>query len=77
MFIFIFIFFGGGGGGGGGNHVLIDAHLAWLTQKKEKKSYFKHITEYICDGDTQVRFVHVLSQGCIDRRLYMWRSSAL
>ena len=25
------------GGGGGGNHVLIDAHLAWLTQKKGEK----------------------------------------
>ena len=54
---------------GGGNHVLIDAHLAWLTQKKGKKATLS-ITEDICDGDTQVRFVHVLSQGCIDRRLY-------
>jgi hypothetical protein len=39
--------------------------------------YILSLTEDICDGDTQVRFVHVLSQGCIDRRLYMWRSSAL
>ena len=69
-FLYLFIYFlWGGGGGGGGNHVLIDAHLAWLTQKKGKKATLS-ITEDICDGDTQVRFVHVLSQGCIDRRLY-------